>query len=418
MISLNYTVGGRTVSAEGFGEAMQKAALEAAMSALEERYHGRAASIVDPETGIHPPVIVRRISDLRLVLRTNGSPSYKQILNRRIVGFGDSLPMISLVGAPAGRTRLVYLAHSFGDGELASKIAAGLNAAGIEVWYAKWEINSGDSIKRKMEEGLENCTHFIVLLTPDSLKRPWVNEEIDAGFLRQVEGQAKFIGLRYNVSVDELSIFLRTRLCPEYNDSKTSPNELADDIFGVSKKPLLGTATTYVADVSPGKEGWSHAALAIASYLCRTSEHGVAMDPQTSREAIIETTGLSPVDADIGLLDLAESGLIENQKFVGGGYIVPNGSLFYEFDDYGIGSNPLSDAQQLARYMANAGEESFYARVIGEKLDWSPRRLNPALAYLVDTKIVEGHASYDGSNYSPHLISIGVPLTRYVREHP
>jgi len=56
----------------------------------------------------------------------------------------------------------------------------------------KWEIRSGDSLKRKMEEGLAGCTHFVVLLTPNSLGKPWVETEIDAGFLRMVRGWLPF----------------------------------------------------------------------------------------------------------------------------------------------------------------------------------------------------------------------------------
>ena len=33
---------------------------------------------------------------------------------------------------------------------------------GIDVWYDNWEIGYGDSLRRKMEEGLSECTHFVV----------------------------------------------------------------------------------------------------------------------------------------------------------------------------------------------------------------------------------------------------------------
>ena len=85
-------------------------------------------------------------------------------------------------------------------------------ANGIDVWLDEWEIRPGDSLRRKMEEGLANCTHFIVLLTPTSLHKPWVETEIDVGFLRAVGGESRFIGLRAGIRVDDLSQFLRTHL--------------------------------------------------------------------------------------------------------------------------------------------------------------------------------------------------------------
>jgi hypothetical protein len=66
-------------------------------------------------------------------------------------------------------------------------------AKGIEVWFDEWEIRTGDSLRRKMEEGLANCTHFVVLphteLPP--LHKTWVETEIDAGFIRSVGGEAR-----------------------------------------------------------------------------------------------------------------------------------------------------------------------------------------------------------------------------------
>src|SRR5690606_13056448 len=112
----------------------------------------------------------------------------------------------------AGQVRRVYLAHATEDKGLAKPLAEGLLARGIDVWYDNWEIGFGDSLRRKMEEGLEGCTHFVVLLTEKSIKKSWVNEEIDAGLMRAVEGSAKFIGLRYQLPLASVSAFLRTRL--------------------------------------------------------------------------------------------------------------------------------------------------------------------------------------------------------------
>ena len=88
--------------------------------------------------------------------------------------------------------RLVYLAHATEDKALARPIAEGLIARGIDVWFDQWEIGLGDSVRRKMDDGLGDCTHFVALLTHTSLKKAWVNEELDAGLLAAVEGTAKF----------------------------------------------------------------------------------------------------------------------------------------------------------------------------------------------------------------------------------
>ena len=54
----------------------------------------------------------------------------------------------------------VYLAHASEDHELAKQLAERMMAERIEVWFDEWEIRPGDSLRRKMEQGSSDCTHF------------------------------------------------------------------------------------------------------------------------------------------------------------------------------------------------------------------------------------------------------------------
>ena len=144
---------------------------------------------------------------------------------------------------------------------------------GIDVWFDEWEIRTGDSLRRKMEEGLANCTHFVVLLTPDSLYKPWVETEIDAGFVRALGGESRFMGIRVGIGVNDLSPFLRTLRCPEIHlDQASEVEELIADIYGVSRKPAHGAAPRYVKTQPEGLKAWSASAIAVAEYLVRNSK--------------------------------------------------------------------------------------------------------------------------------------------------
>src|SRR3546814_10978354 len=113
-------------------------------------------------------------------------------------------------------------------------------ARGIDVWYDNWEIGFGDSLRRKMEEGLGDCTHFVVLLTATSIGKAWVNEEIDAGLMKAVEGNAKFIGLRHELPLASVSPFLRTRLTPEYQNGAAGLTEIAAQLPDLPRNPPPG----------------------------------------------------------------------------------------------------------------------------------------------------------------------------------
>src|SRR5712671_2341181 len=81
------------------------------------------------------------------------------------------------------RAPRVFLSHAHKDRDLARRLAFDLTANGIETFFDEWEIGLGDSIPQKLMEGLGQCTHFLVLLTPISISQPWVNFEIDAGLV-------------------------------------------------------------------------------------------------------------------------------------------------------------------------------------------------------------------------------------------
>ena len=139
-------------------------------------------------------------------------------------------------------TPIVFLSHASEDVELAHRLAKALFTKGIETFFAEWEIRSGQSIRRRIEDGLQNCTHFVVLLTTASIQKSWVNEEIDAAFIRKVEGACRFIPLRSGIAHTELPPLLRSIHSPMISDEKfeSQLNALIGDIYEVSRRPALG----------------------------------------------------------------------------------------------------------------------------------------------------------------------------------
>jgi hypothetical protein len=63
-------------------------------------------------------------------------------------------------------TPQLYFAHAHENRGMAKPLAEKMMQSGINVWFDEWEIGTGDTLRRKMESGLSNCTHFFALLTP------------------------------------------------------------------------------------------------------------------------------------------------------------------------------------------------------------------------------------------------------------
>lgn len=411
--------GGRRVSQEQFFENLKTEAIEAGMKELERRAHAAAASIVDPETGTHADVFVRRRSPTQLILRTRGSPAFARELERRLgVDTGSIETMGTQVTPDVPR---VYLAHGSDDHEMLAKpLAEALMAQGIEVWFDEWEIRAGDSLRRKMEEGLANCTHFVVLLTPNSLHKPWVETEIDAGFIRAVGGESRFIGIRAGVSVDDLSPFLRTLRCPEVRlDQQAEVESLIADIHGVSRKPERGAAPRYVKTVPEGLKGWSASAIAVAEYLVRNSQCGGEMDPQANVAVVTAATGLPAEDVELGVLDLSEAGLVKCLRgMMSLECFWPETGLFVEFDQHFLGFDNRRDAIAVANWLVSQKIDGIGIAELAQHFpDWPVRRLNSALNYLDDAKLIDPLKAVDSSPWTMHCLHVSNRTRRFARDH-
>jgi hypothetical protein len=415
---LEFRSGGRRVSQSEFLENIKNEAIEAGLKQLEQQVHAAAASIVDPETGKHAEVFVRRRSPTELTLRTRGSPAFVRELEKRL---GVETGSIETMSPQANNdVPRVYLAHASEDHDtLAKPLAESLMAKGIEVWFDEWEIRTGDSLRRRMEEGLANCTHFVVLLTPNSLHKPWVETEIDAGFIRSVGGESRFMGLRAGIGVNDLSPFLRTLRCPEVHlDQADEVEGLIADIHGVSRKPSRGDAPRYVKTLPEGLKAWSASAVVVVEHLVRTSKLGRKFDPQVTVASVAQASGLPEEDIRLAVLDLTGNGLVEESKEIGSDRFWPTISLFVEFDQYFLDFNPKQDAIAITNWLVSQKIEAIDIKDLAKQFpDWQPRRLNSALNYLDDAKLVYPLKAMDSGPWVMVCLRVTDHTRRFVRDH-
>ncbi|MBF0284461.1 MAG: TIR domain-containing protein [Magnetococcales bacterium] len=356
------------------GDALRKNLFDQVAQELRDRIE----SIRLPSTGESPTVVITgdRLENLAWVAK--GSPELLSLVRQRLNP--EEVNNMSFVDVNHKGSPKAFLSYASEDRDLAEKIANYLVLKGVDAWWDQWEIKSGDSVRRKIEEGLGECTHFIVLLTQNSVVKPWVNAEIDAGFRRKVEENAKFIPLRHDLPVGRLSEFLRTMHSPEIKESsfEGGMKQLVHDIFGISRKPPLGPAPEVTALPDTG---YSKAAMAIAKVFVEKSRDGMWGDPQITMSKLSDLTGLSRddvidgVDELNGMLEVKRDGTKDRTVF-------PDKSLFAKFDAYFMAWNPEVDALRLAADLTN--DENFPSdpREISERYGWPPRRLNPAITFL------------------------------------
>ena len=316
----------------------------------------------------------------------------------------------------------VFLSYASENKELAGQVANTIIKNAIKTWWDEWEIRAGDSIRQKVDNGIEKCTHFLVLLTTQSVNKEWVKTEMDAAFVRKLRGQCRFIPVRYELPVNDLPPTLEGVLSPEIK-SGTDIDSLINDIYGVSEKPPLGKPPAAVVQAHEVDTGYSPAVSAVAKLLVEESKNGLTADPSSSIGAIAKAAKLNPEDAEDAIYELEERGFLRIDKFVGARpsqyHVRTMPSLFVEFDRHFMGWDGVEDAIQIATDMVNDKKFTTNPEEMAKRYGWSHRRLNPALKYLVDKGVI-----HDTSGYGRRTVIIRAVKTtsssavrRFLREH-
>jgi hypothetical protein len=81
----------------------------------------------------------------------------------------------------------VFLSHSSLDKQTVRWIAVDLGNHGYRPWLDEWEITAGESIPRRISEGLEECAVVVVALSPKSVNSYWVEKEWQAKYFDEIE---------------------------------------------------------------------------------------------------------------------------------------------------------------------------------------------------------------------------------------
>jgi hypothetical protein len=83
--------------------------------------------------------------------------------------------------APGPETRDVFISHASEDkDEIARPLADALQENGVTVWFDEFEMRLGDSLRRKIEEGLLVSRHGLTILSKAFFSKEWPQRELDA----------------------------------------------------------------------------------------------------------------------------------------------------------------------------------------------------------------------------------------------
>ncbi len=110
----------------------------------------------------------------------------------------------------------VFVCHASEDkAEIARPLAEALQAEGLNVWYDEFSMTVGDSLRRKINEGIARSRFGVVVLSPTFFSKEWPQNELDGLTALEVEGRKVILPVWHEierVGVAEFSPILADRL--------------------------------------------------------------------------------------------------------------------------------------------------------------------------------------------------------------
>ena len=102
---------------------------------------------------------------------------------------------------PVTRTWLVFISHAGTDTWVAKRIAEQIEERGADTFLDESHIAVGEDFEERILSALDQADELLVLLTPWSLKRPYVWAEIGAAWGKRIP----IIGVLYGLTPDEIN---------------------------------------------------------------------------------------------------------------------------------------------------------------------------------------------------------------------
>ncbi len=99
----------------------------------------------------------------------------------------------------------VFISHASEDKEIVVRpLAIALRDKGLSVWYDEFELRIGDSLRRKIDQGLSKSRFGIVVISRSFIKKGWTNYELDGLMTKAISGQQILLPIWHDITKQEV----------------------------------------------------------------------------------------------------------------------------------------------------------------------------------------------------------------------
>jgi Domain of unknown function (DUF1883)/TIR domain len=141
----------------------------------------------------------------------------------------------------------VFISHASEDkSSIVSPLANALRERGLSVWFDKFELRIGDSLRRKIDLGISRSRFGIVVLSPAFFAKGWPQYELDGLVTMAASGKQILLPLWHGISKDEVvsqSPSLADKVALRTADYTI--DEIAEEITSVVRQSSSGTEESF-----------------------------------------------------------------------------------------------------------------------------------------------------------------------------
>jgi hypothetical protein len=99
----------------------------------------------------------------------------------------------------------VFISHAGEDKiAVARPLRDALESLGIKVWFDAFELGIGDSLRRRIDQGLARSTFGIVIFSANFFAKGWPQYELDGIVTRSLSGEQSILPVWHGISKDEI----------------------------------------------------------------------------------------------------------------------------------------------------------------------------------------------------------------------
>lgn len=125
----------------------------------------------------------------------------------------------------------VFISHASEDkDDIVRPLAFALVNNGLKVWYDEFELKIGDSLRRKIDQGVAKSKFGIVVISKHFINKGWTNYELDGIITKSISGQQIILPIWHNITKQEVINF-----SPSLAD-KVARNTTQDTIEEIAKE--------------------------------------------------------------------------------------------------------------------------------------------------------------------------------------